>query len=425
MALNWDDYLNSECYAVPNNQLNTPSSGDPIYDSQAFNIMTNNPSDWTAACGPRASTLFDPSAAFQSADDPVSISNDAFLKNFEVMQAFEDSQSPSDSLASTCKHSTQGSASPLERTDILRELPQDQRQSSADGAVSSFPDSIELDFSKDFTFLNKLPEMSSKDLERLLNPTHTSGKRQKSPPDIMSACWTSPLCPNNDQNGPPPNPATCNSGCAPFLFANEDALPTTSIEQLLPQPQEIVLEDEETEIQPRPMKRSESDASLEGETGRQTLVEESSTSPVDTEPRRAIRQPKQTSSNQPTQTKDSAKPSKVSRRLPHNQVERKYRESLNSQLDNLRKAVPALQQPQNMCDSNPDIEDVNMPSKPSKAVILASATAYIKQMEQEKKMLLAQIMLLRSRIKAPQAGVKCEDCSLMQYVSNLNLGQAK
>lgn len=115
---------------------------------------------------------------------------------------------------------------------------------------------------------------------------------------------------------------------------------------------------------------------------------------------------------------------KSRRRLPHNQVERKYRESLNTQLESLRRVVPSLQQNQASCDGA-DIEDLPTPSKPSKAVILASATAYIKQQEKDKKSLADENHLLRARIKALQALVKCDDCSLMQYVMDLKINQTK
>ncbi|KAF2405007.1 hypothetical protein EJ06DRAFT_518073 [Trichodelitschia bisporula] len=75
-------------------------------------------------------------------------------------------------------------------------------------------------------------------------------------------------------------------------------------------------------------------------------------------------------------------PPKPSRRLPHNQVERKYREGLNSELDRLRKAVPTLMAGQ------PGSESVEGgPAKPSKATILASAIQYIKALEEERERL--------------------------------------
>jgi hypothetical protein len=131
---------------------------------------------------------------------------------------------------------------------------------------------------------------------------------------------------------------------------------------------------------------------------------------------------KEASENSPPQPEAPAEDGKPKsrRRLPHNQVERKYRESLNTQLEALRRVVPALQQNQRGCDGA-DIEDLPTPSKPSKAVILASATAHIKQIEKENKAMKEENELLRTRVKALQALVKCDDCSLMQYVMDLKL----
>jgi hypothetical protein len=242
----------------------------------------------------------------------------------------------------------------------------------------------------------------------------TTSKRTKAKTDIISACWTSPLCPNHDQDGPPPNPSSCGSGCAPFLFAPEDTLPTP-VDTLLPQPQEVTAEDGVVEIQPRPKKRSESDASS-APSGRQFLNRNTS---------EVARMKSESSHASPEEVQPSVedKP-KSRRRLPHNQVERKYRESLNTQLESLRRVVPALQQNGGGCDGA-DIEDLPTPSKPSKAVILASATAYIKQQEKDKKSLADENQILRTRMKALQALVKCEDCSLMQYVMDLKINQQK
>ncbi|ORY00391.1 hypothetical protein BCR34DRAFT_592595 [Clohesyomyces aquaticus] len=79
--------------------------------------------------------------------------------------------------------------------------------------------------------------------------------------------------------------------------------------------------------------------------------------------------------------------SRPSRRLPHNQVERKYREGLNSELERLRRAVPTLPQR--------DSSDLTGPPKPSKATVLASAIDYIKKIERERDMLLEENERLR------------------------------
>ncbi|KAK8162591.1 hypothetical protein IWX90DRAFT_387781 [Phyllosticta citrichinensis] len=246
--------------------------------------------------------------------------------------------------------------------------------------------------------------------------------------DAISACWTSPLCPNHKKEGTPPNPSTCNGGCAPFLFADEAPLFDPNNANMLgaePLPSKESPEGV-VEIQSRPkLKRSESDSNREAPSGR--VFSKSGSAATDPEQQHQhlknesspdSHSPEDTTNIQPTTEGDNK--NKGRRRLPHNQVERKYRESLNTQLESLRRVVPALQQSSRGCDGG-DIEDLPTPSKPSKAVVLASATAYIKQMEKDKKQLADENQLLRSRIKALQALVKCEDCSLMQYVMDLKL----
>jgi len=86
---------------------------------------------------------------------------------------------------------------------------------------------------------------------------------------------------------------------------------------------------------------------------------------------------------------DSAKPrrSRICKRQPHNEVERKYREGINAELERLRMAVPTLPR----CD--PQVHD---PPRPSKAVVLASAIDYIHKMEVERDRLLGENKMLKS-----------------------------
>jgi hypothetical protein len=78
----------------------------------------------------------------------------------------------------------------------------------------------------------------------------------------------------------------------------------------------------------------------------------------------------------------SSKPQRTER-LPHNQVERKYREGLNSELERLRKAVPTL-------PHGYDGGAVDQP-RPSKALILSSAINYIRSIEKERDTLRVEI----------------------------------
>ncbi|USP73997.1 uncharacterized protein yc1106_01271 [Curvularia clavata] len=97
--------------------------------------------------------------------------------------------------------------------------------------------------------------------------------------------------------------------------------------------------------------------------------------PMPKRPRRKRGQPRLDRSNLDTST--SSKCHRTSC-LPHSQVERKYREGLNAELERLRRAVPTLPQ-RDECG-------VLGQSKPSKAMVLASAIDYIKNVTRERDM---------------------------------------
>jgi len=79
---------------------------------------------------------------------------------------------------------------------------------------------------------------------------------------------------------------------------------------------------------------------------------------------------------------------KPSKRQPHNQVERKYREGLNTELEKLRLALPATRwEMSSGCGSG---------VKASKAVVLACAVAYIRDLEQERDLLRRENEMLKS-----------------------------
>ena len=92
---------------------------------------------------------------------------------------------------------------------------------------------------------------------------------------------------------------------------------------------------------------------------------------------------------------DSKRKSRESNRLPHNQVERKYREGLNAELERLRLAVPTLPQW--------DAHALDAPPKPSKATVLASAIEYIRKMELERDQLRQENEVLRTGKRVPRA----------------------
>jgi hypothetical protein len=441
MALNWDAFLNTEGFNLPNDQwsdLLPPTSAPPT--SQMPKSTTTD----TSGSSPEDVTNFDSLLGGTSGDpyfdDSLFLPNDYFLGDLDVLKPFGNNiggarstnESSPEPMQGTGNNSTsQTLSSQVNGLDQAANMSPAQRQALQRANTfpnpayeSMFPNNLDSGFVEDLTFPDG-PKAPSTTMKPTLERTQTSiaanttSKRTKNKPDILSACWTSPLCPNHDQNGSPPNPSTCGGGCAPFLFADQDALP--SISDLLADPQDITAEDGIVEIQRRPKKRSESDASANGFSTRQFESKDMTTSPTDDRQRMKSETTEDASAKESPQGNEDEKP-KSRRRLPHNQVERKYRESLNTQLDSLKRVVPSLQN-QRGCDGA-DIEDLPTPSKPSKAVVLASATAYIKQMEKDKKSLADENQLLRTRVKALQALVKCDDCSLMQYVMDLKIKQA-
>ncbi|KAF1851381.1 uncharacterized protein K460DRAFT_271438 [Cucurbitaria berberidis CBS 394.84] len=443
MALNWDAFLNPESLNIPHDQW---SDIPPPHTAHHASQMPKSISTHTAGSTPEdlsaLDTLLNATSVDPYFDDSLFLSNDYFLSDMEVLQPFAnnnvaagDSTTESSPEPTTALGAQSASQTPASVSSRLNQSPQVspaqrqalQRANSFPNPAyeSMFPNTMDHGFVQDLTFSDRPKGSSRPGLDRTSTSTSTTAKRNRNKPDILSACWTSPLCPNHDQEGSPPNPSTCGGGCAPFLFANEDTLPTPTINNLLAEAQEVIAEDGIVEIQPRPKKRSESDASSNGFSGRQFPSNNNTTATSPTDSRQRMKS--ETSEDSPAKesplANEDPKLPKSRRRLPHNQVERKYRESLNTQLDSLRRVVPSLQQNSRACDGA-DIEDLPTTSKPSKAVILASATAYIKQQEKEKKSLADENQLLRTRVKALQALVKCDDCSLMQYVMDLKLKQA-
>jgi hypothetical protein len=433
MSLNWDAFLD-DSINIPNDQwsdLNSFESG-PLTSEMPKSTTTD-----TSGSAPEDvanfDSLFNGTSVDPYFDDSVFISNDYCLSDLDVLQPLGNtagggastSESSPEPVSATSA-SAQNHAALLAELNQLPQMTSAQRQALQRANTfpnhsyeSMFPNNLDAGFVEDITFPNgpKGAATTSKpSLDRTQSSSSVTTKRNNKKPDIISACWTSPLCPNHDTDGPPPNPSSCGGGCAPFLFANDDALPIIS--DLLAEPQEVTAADGVVAIQSRSSKkRSESVTSMNGPTGRQSHNEDTTASPIGNRQRMKSETTEDKDSPQPVE--DKAKPK---RRLPHNQVERKYRESLNTQLESLRKVVPSLQEIRGACDGA-DIEDLPTPSKPSKAVILASATAYIKQQEKDKKSLSDENHLLKARIKALQALVKCDDCSLMQYVMDLKINQ--
>ena len=87
-------------------------------------------------------------------------------------------------------------------------------------------------------------------------------------------------------------------------------------------------------------------------------------------------------------TRPSCK-SRISKRQPHNEVERKYRNGLNAELERLRMAVPTLAQLHSQ--STGDL------IRPSKATVLAGAIEYIQQIQVERDRLQRENEALKAK----------------------------
>jgi hypothetical protein len=440
-TLNWDTFLNinnNESLDVPYDQwsdLTTVPTG--FLTSEMPKSTSADTSGSTPEDVPNFQSMLNAPPVDPYFDDSFFTSNDYFLGDLEVFKPFGNIAGGGASTSESSPEPVSAiSPSGQDFTTFLAEMDQLPQMTMAQGRAMERADALtnpasdslllsnpDAGFVEDFTSPDDAQSKGQLNIATTRRRSSDTTKRNKGKTDIISACWTSPLCPNHDDvDGQPPNPSTCGGGCAPFLFANNDTLPI--ITDLLAEPQEVTAADGIVEIQPRPKKRSESDTSDGGPSGRHFDTTTTTTNwPVDNTPRMKSETSDDLPDKDSPQHTTEEKP-KSRRRLPHNQVERKYRESLNTQLESLRRVVPSLQENQEMCDGA-DIEDLPVPSKPSKAVILASATAYIKQQEKDRKTMADENQALKAKVKALQALVKCDDCGLMQYVMDMKINQGK
>ena len=116
---------------------------------------------------------------------------------------------------------------------------------------------------------------------------------------------------------------------------------------------------------------------------------------------------------------DAPKPGRSRVRLPHNVIERRYRNHLNSQIEALRLAVPALKEEQN---TQADVDDGIPLRPPSKADIISTAATYIKELQDRNSDLLEYTRSLQGQVEGLQKLVKCDDCSILKYLTSLQLG---
>lgn len=106
-------------------------------------------------------------------------------------------------------------------------------------------------------------------------------------------------------------------------------------------------------------------------------------------------------------------------RVPHNLVERRYRDNLNNQIEALRMTLPSLRDAQPCTPA--DLEDVSSPRMPSKAVIISTAATYIRDIENERTRLLAANTALQEQVTSLQKLMRCDDCNVIQYLNAVQL----
>lgn len=76
--------------------------------------------------------------------------------------------------------------------------------------------------------------------------------------------------------------------------------------------------------------------------------------------------------------------------IPHTEVERRYRERLNAELERLRGVLPTLQ-------SREDADMIGA-ARPSKTMVLAVAIDYIRDLQRERDTAIAEVERLGGRV---------------------------
>lgn len=111
-----------------------------------------------------------------------------------------------------------------------------------------------------------------------------------------------------------------------------------------------------------------------------------------------------------------------SSRVPHSLVEKRYRENLNSQFEQLRSKLPEFRS-----FAGPrDTEEVGGASKwPSKAVLIAAAIRYISQLEQQQQLAATTTRALQLQVTELQKLVHCDDCAMLKYMEGLQMNMNK
>ena len=222
------------------------------------------------------------------------------------------------------------------------------------------------------------------------------------PAGLPFDCWNSPLCPRNmPQNGSARsagqtvcNPGTSLSNDTTANHTTKDV--TTSSSRNDTPTTDIIIPADSPPFDARPsLKRARTDTTLD--------------------------------------TLDEAAPSKPApkeKRLPHPVIERRYRENLNTQIEQLRAAVPSTTSP---CQTL-DMEDIgptyasasasqnaaaasNNGIRPlSKAGVIAHAAEYMRQLSTQNDEVEKRNAELRMTVEALRRLVNCEGCGVVQQL---------
>lgn len=221
------------------------------------------------------------------------------------------------------------------------------------------------------------------------------------PTGLPFDCWNSPLCPRNmPQNGSARSAGqtVCNPGTS---LSNSTAANRTTTDLTT--------------------------SSLRNDTPTNDIIIPADSPPFDARP--SLKRARTDTTNDALDEAAPVKPAPKEKRLPHHVIERRYRENLNTQIEQLRAAVPSTTSP---CQ-NLDMEDIgptyasasasqnaaatNNGIRPlSKAGVIAHAAEYMRQLSTQNDEVEKRNAELRMTVEALRRLVNCEGCGVVQQL---------
>jgi hypothetical protein len=219
------------------------------------------------------------------------------------------------------------------------------------------------------------------------------------PAGLPFDCWNSPLCPRNmPQNGSARSggQTVCNPGTS---LSNHTAANHTTTAGTTPSSHNDVPTTE--------------------------IFIPADSPPFDARP--SLKRARTDTTHDTNDETSSVKPAPKEKRLPHHVIERRYRENLNTQIEQLRAAVPSTTSP---CQ-NLDMEDIgptyasasqntaaaNNGIRPlSKAGVIAHAAEYMRQISTQNDEVEKRNAELRMTVEALRRLVNCEGCGVVQQL---------